>query len=278
MGSSSGGEGDSTIRYAPYIESKHQSFLNRSERFGEKIRDNNPYKDYVDLDFNDAFYGDGYVMSSFPSLYDMYGKFMAGLDIEVLWDQVLNDVQHSSTIQAAVIAHRDLLDENLTGIILPRFKEGMQDVNAVMTSSFIKGKANLERGNQYKIAEFDANLRYKLIPVAAEVFTKHLAWNQTMIATYINVMRFGILAKMDTDTTNYGFALKDIMWDFTVLEQERANIGALQGAVSSQAGGEPSTTQKVLGGVVGGAAAGSAISPGIGTVVGGVLGGLAGLL
>lgn len=275
MGSSSS-EGDSTIRYAPYIEKKHATFLDNSQAFGIIARANNPYTDYIDLDFDDAFYGSGYVMSSFPSLYDMFGKFMAGLDIEALWDQVLEGVQNSSTIQAAVVAHRTMLDEDLEQSTLPRMKEGYRDINAVMSSSFVNAKGLMERGVTNKLAEFDANLRYKLIPVAAEVFSKHLAWNSGMIKSYIEVMRLAITVKIDTDTTNYDFSLKETMWPFSVLAQERANIGALQGAVSSAAG-EASTASKVIGGVMGGAAMGSAISPGLGTAIGGALGGIASL-
>lgn len=279
--SSGGGGGDSgtnVTRYAPYIEAKHETFLTNSESFGITARANNPYTDYVGLDFDDAFYGAGYIMSSFPSLYDMFGKFMAGLDIEVLWDQVLYDVQNSDTIQASVIAHRTILNEDLEQNILPRFKEGMRDINAVMSSSFVNGKAILEKGISNKLAEFDANLRYKLLPVAAEVFSKHLAWNSGMISQYLEVMKLAILTKFDTDNTNYNYALKDIMFPFTTLEQERANLGALQGAVSGSAGGgEASTGQKVLGGVMGGASLGASVGGLPGAAIGGVLGGIAGL-
>lgn len=279
MGGGGSESSDNTIRYAPYVEDEHKKFLTTSASSGTLARNNNPYLDYTELNFDDSFYGAGYTMASFPSLYDMFGKFMAGLDIEVLWDQVLNDVQNSSTIQASVNAHRDLLNEDLTGTILPRFQQGMRDINAVMTSSYVKGKAILERGSQYKLAEFDANLRYKLIPVAAEVFSKHLAWNQGVISHYIEVMKLAIMTKFDTDTANYGFALKDIMWPFTVLEQERANLGALQGATVGSASGEgPSTGAKTLGGAMGGAALGAQMSGGNPYAVAGgaIVGGLAG--
>ena len=281
MGKSSGGSsGDNTIRYAPYVEAYHQAFLDVSSTQGTTARANNPYTSYTDKDFANAFYGSGYVMSSFPSLYDMFGKFMAGLDVEVLWDQVLNDVQNSSTIIAASNAHRTLLNTDLTDNILPRFEEGMRDINAVMSSSFIDGKVKLETDSANKLAEFDANLRYKLIPVAADVFVKHLNWNSDVIGKYLQVMQLAIATEFDTDTTNYNYALKEVLWPFTVLEQERANIGALQGAYTESAGGGASTGQKVLGGILGGASAGASI-PGAGipgALIGGVLGGIGGLL
>ncbi len=276
MGKDSGSSsGEGVIRYAPYIEAKHETFLNNSQTFGVTARANNPYTSYTDLDYDDAFFGSGYVMSSFPSLYDMFGKFMAGLDIESLWDQVLNDVQHSTTIQESVVAHRDLISDEVEQTALPRFQTGIRDMNAVMSSSFVIGKSIIEQGAVKKLAEFDANLRYKLIPVAAEVFVKHLAWNQGMITTYINVMKMAILTKMDTDTANYSYALKETMWPFSVLEQERANLGALQGAMANSAGGE-SGGAGILGGAMSGAAMGGSTGNPWAALAGGVIGGIAG--
>jgi len=217
-------------------------------------------------------------MASFPSMYDMFGKFMAGLDIEALFEQVLHDVQNTETIQNAVTAHRNLLNDDIEQNALPRFQEGMRDINAVMSSSFVIGKSIIENARVKKLAEFDATLRYKLIPGAIEVFTKHLAWNQGVINSYLQVMQLAIATKLDTNSTNYEYIAKDKMWPFTVLEQERANLGALQGAVSSPAGDAgASTGQKVVGGVLGGAATGAAVGGVPGAVVGGVIGGIAGL-
>lgn len=277
-GGKSSSSSNTKIRYAKYVEEKHSTFLTNSEDFGVTARANNPYTDYVDIDFDDAFYGAGYSIASFPSLYDMFGKFMAGLDIEALFEQVLYDVQNTETIQNASNAHQELLNDDIEQSSLPRFKAGMRDINSVMSSSFIIGQSIIENARVKKVAEFDANLRYKLIPIAAEVFSRHLAWNQSVITAYQNVMKFAIVTKMDTDSTNYDFAVKGTLWPFTVLEQERANLGALQGAMSRSAGDVP-TGQKLLGGIAGGAALGASTGFGVpGAVVGGLIGGIGSLI
>lgn len=277
MGKSSGGGSEATVRYAPYVEDKHKDFLDSSKAYGDLLRNDSPYVDYDDFDFNEALYGVGYAISSFPSLYDMFGKFMAGLDIEILWDQVLNDIQDSSTIQAATNAHRDVLTDDIEQVVLPRFQEGMRDINAVMSSSFVIGKSLIEQGRNKKLAEFDANLRYKLIPVAAEVFSKHLSWNAGVISTYLQVMSFSIDTETSTVDMNYNYKKKNIMWPFTILEQERANIGALQGAMTTNSGATdpPSKLARGAGGAIGGAAMGATAGAQIG-MVGGPLGALAG--
>ena len=108
------------IRYAPYIEARHSDFLNSvySARVG--AISNSPFAAYTDIEVDNAFFGAGYTISSFPSLYDMYGKFMAGLDIEALWTQEYNDTIDSTVVNSLIAAEGDLLDDEITTTSLPR--------------------------------------------------------------------------------------------------------------------------------------------------------------
>jgi len=282
-GGDSGGTNVNIVRYASYVEEAHEDFLDDSSYFGDLLRPiaSSPYADFVQLDNDDAIYGIGYAMSSFPSLYDMYGKFMAGVDIESLFEQVLYDVQNADTIRDVSDAHRDLLTDDIEQDTLPRFRAGMRDINSVMSSTFIVGEAIIEQGRVKKLAEFDAKLQYSLIPVAAELFAKHLSWNQQVVGTYLDIIKTAATIKFDETAINCEIVAKDKLWPFTVLAQERANLGALQGArteTTSDAVKGPSTASKVIGGAMSGAAAGSMVSPGYGTAIGAVLGGIAGLL
>jgi len=278
-GGSSGGTNVNYIRYAPYIESKHSTFLVNSESIGNNIRNDSPYAGYQDLDFTDGLYSAGYGMSSFPSLYDMFGKFMSGLDLETLWAQIQHSVQNDGVVENLVNSHRALLNDDIEQAVLPRFNSGIRDLNAVMTSSYIVGRSIIEQGAVKKVAEFSATLRYKLIPGAIELFTKHLGWNAGVVSTYLDILKTAVAIEMDTKDVNYGYARRDIMWPFTVMEQERANLGALQGAKSAPAGGggaEASTGSKVLGGAMAGASIGASTGNPYAALAGGVIGGIAG--
>jgi len=274
MGGSKSGK--NIIRYAPYIEIKHAVFLAKSEAFGDIARKVSPYTSFIKKDFLPGLYGVGHTIASFPSLYDMYGKFVAGLDIESLFNQVLFDVQNNETILNASTAHNALLTDDIEQTILPRFQLGMRDTNSVMSSTFILGQSIIEQGRNKKVAEFNANLQYKLIPIAAEVFAQHLKWNQGVIGTYIEVMKLATALEFDTDAHNFEHLVKHAMWPFTILAQERANLGALQGATSATAAQEASTTQKVVGGMASGAALGYQVGGGYGALAGGIIGGIAG--
>ena len=233
--------GEVTVRYADYIEKKHASFLEETQRRRENFtneKEDSPYYGYVDIEVDDAFFGVGFVLSSFPSLYDMYGKFMAGLDIEVLYGQIFEDTVNSPQVNDMVAAEGALMDDEIETSSLPRLKTGMRDINSVISSSFIVGKSLIEDARTKAVSKFSAELKYRLIPIAVERWSKHLEWNRTNVAIYSEIMKLYYGTKQQIQETNYTYASRDILWPFTVLDFERANLAALQGATNQ------STTQQ----------------------------------
>jgi hypothetical protein len=268
-GGDGGGDATSTIRYAPYIEEHHVDFLNTSASVATTARANNPYDDATEFDFAEAFYGSGYTIASFPSLYDMYGKFMAGLDIETLWVQVLDNVQTNAAVNNMVDAESALLDDEIEETTLPRYHAGLRDMNAVMTSSFAIGGSLIESSKIKSVAKFDAEVRYKLIPIASEHWARHLGWNQGVVNMYMNIMTLAINTELSTETVNIESSLNQELWPFKVLGLEGANLGALQGATSGTSTSPgPSQVQKSIGGAATGAAAGAMIGASYGSAGG----------
>ena len=195
--------GKTEIRYAPYIESKHTSFLTALQGFRIAATGNSPYANYTDIEVEDAFFGVGYAISSFPSLYDMYGKFMAGLDIEVLYDQIFEDTVNSPVVSNLVAAEAALIDDEININSLPRFQTGMRDINSVMSSSFVIGKALIEDTRTKMVSKFSAELKYRLIPVVQDRWSKHLDWNKGVIGAYVELMKLYYSAKTDINEVNY---------------------------------------------------------------------------
>ena len=323
--SDSGGDQIITVRYAPYIEERHQSFLNtvaahrdalvgnanvvsldrdsyaevpamfgsipsvyqslidRAEGAGLSLSDaityDSPYIGYDSILSDVAFFGTGYTIASFPSLYDMYGKFMAGLDIDTLFSQIFEDTVNASEINDLVSAESALLDDEITEKVLPPILTGARDINSVMSSTFVIART-IPRDTQLKLVEkFSSELKYRMIPVAVDRWKTHLEWNKNVVTTYSEIMKLFFSAKMDIEDFNYSMLAKHDLWPFTVLDYERAALGALQGATTTNkdvAGG--STAQKALGGALSGAAAGAMVGGLPGAIVGGVLGLAGGLL
>ena len=280
-GGGDGGDRETTIRYAPYVENKHKAFLSTVATYRASTTGDSPFTGYTDIDIENAFFGSGYAISSFPSLYDMYGKFMAGLDIDTLYSQLFEDTVNAPEVNNLVSAEVTLLDDDIETNILPRFQTGARDINSVMCSSFVVGKSLIEEARIKMLSKFSAELKYRIIPIVTERWKTHLAWNEDVVKTYAEIMKLYYSAKMDIDSTNYGMAVKDKLWPFTVLEYERAAIGALQGATTTTSDvAGTSQARKAIGGAMSGAAMGAMVGsvvPGVGTAIGAGVGWAIGL-
>lgn len=278
MGSSGGGGsggGTYTMRYASYIEDRHKVFLNDTYTYRRSVISDNPYNDFTAVPVDAGFFGTGYILASFPSLFDLYGKFVAGLDIDALWEELLESSTESPAAANLVRAERALLDDELDTSLLPKFMTGMRDLNATMSSTFIVGKALLLDTKQKTVAKFSAELKWKLVGVAQDRYKAHLAWNMEVVNSYSNLFKTYFAIKEGITRLNYDLEAKDSLWPLTVMDYERANLGALQGAMKQESG--ESGKGSFLGGALSGAAAGGMIAGPWGALGGAVLGGVASL-
>lgn len=279
----SGGGGDSRITtdYVEYVKNAHQQLIWSTEAEVWSSLGASPYADFTDIDIDHAFFGVGFVLESFPSLYDMYGKFMAGLDVDALFNQMFLDTTTGPLITNLVAEHAAELSDDLEQVAIPRYETGMRDINAVMSSTFVIGRALMEGARTKAISKFDADLRYKVIPVVSERWGRHLDWNKNVVDMYANVLKLYVSARIDTKAQYYEFAGKSGLWNFTVLDNYRMAVAALHGAnrQTSNVQGEPSQAVKALTGAAGGAATGYQVSgTWYGAVIGAVVGGAAGYL
>lgn len=257
MGGSSGGRQKTVVSYSPYLEGHHANFLNSIQNYVSSTIGESPFSDYSDVEVNDAFFGVGYVVSSFPSLYDMFGKFMAGLDVDALYSQLFEDTINTSEVSDLVSAEASLLEDDIETNIIPRLQTGMRDINSIIASSFVIGKTLIEDTRVKQLAKFSAELKYRLLPIVEDRWKMHLEWNRSVIGIYSEMMKLYYSAKMDIDEVNTSMRAKDILWPFTVLDFQRAAVGALQGGMSSTTSGTAgaSQTSKAIGGALAGAGA-----------------------
>ena len=281
---SGGGGGDikTTVRYAGYIEDKHKAFLKEIVVRREAAIDNSPYSGVATIASDDGFFGVGYTLASFPSLYDMYGKFMAGLDVEDLYTQIYGDLMEGPVTHNLVSAEAAFLSDELESDTIPRYEVGMRDINAVMSSTFIIGKALLEETRLKAVAKYSAGLQYALLPIAAQRWQAHLEWNRSVVAVYSEIMKLYFSAKMDVDSHNTEMLAKNRLWPFTVLDYERVAIAAMQGATKTTTDSAGSSgASRAISGALGGAAMGAMAGAKIGAVggpMGAAIGGAVGLM
>ena len=292
-GGGGGGGGESVVRYAPYLEVAHGQMLNHAGAdvntlsFVDALNatfNSGPYGGYDLIEVNEGYFGitpeDAsvtYEPRNFPALWDMFGKFMAGLDVHDLWAQVYQDVIQGPEVENSVAAQAAELQTNIDTTVMPKFVAGMRDINAVQSSAFVIGKAIIADSHVREINKFSAQVRMHTLNISVDLWSKHLEWSKNVITVYSEMFKLYYTSRLDLDRANLEYQAKDAMWNINLFENARAILGAL-GAGQATGGGntpnEPSQLQKSLGGAMSGAAAGAMVTGGnpIGAVVGGVLG------
>jgi len=283
MGSSSGGGGGvKTTRYAPYIEAKHDAMLNVTASYSTTALLASPYSNYTDVEVDDALFGLGYLITSYPSLYDMFGKFMAGFDVETLWSSLFPTQMNKTELQDTIDAQMQLFDDALKVNEVPNLSTIARDTNSVQSSTFIIGKANIESYRTKTFCEVSADIKFAILTLINQKWTEYLNWSKEVIAYYAFNLKFYFLAQFGIDNANTTFDVRDKLWPFTVLDFERAALGALQGATYQKtiAPRERSLISKallVMSYTVNGVYIGASIGGPLGAIIGGVIGFIVGI-
>jgi len=268
-----------TVRYAPYIEEKHDALLGVVVNTRKDIITNSPYSSYIDQDANTSILGVGYTIADFPALYDMFGKYMSGFNIEVLWERIFNTQTQREEIDGIIQAQLSLINDNTIQTI-PEFTLNMRDLNSINSSSFVVGKANLEQDRIKKLATISATAKFKVLSNITNESTCILNWKKNTTITYAELMKYYYLTVNESDEVNTDFNVIDKLWPFTVLDFERAALAAMQSKAITAKGGagkrKRSDLSKVLlvaSYTVQGMQIGTMIGgPGWGTFIGGVIG------
>uniref|UniRef100_A0A6M3KDX2 Uncharacterized protein n=1 Tax=viral metagenome TaxID=1070528 RepID=A0A6M3KDX2_9ZZZZ len=281
MGGTSGGDTVMTIRHPDYAEVHHSGFLTEFTVQLASALAVNPHTDYVYRNIDADFFGVGYLFSSYVTLHDMFGKFMAGLDLEELWRSSISDVLTQEEMYTHIAEKKQKLDDEIDTQILPTFKRGMRDINAVASSSFIIGCAKIESKRVKDYAAISLEVTANLIPTIFVKFTTELAWCKNIVADYAKIMKAYFSYRIDTDISGYTLRAEDVLWPFTVLDFDRRALNALGPQhLENMTTLDPTWLEKnklVIGGVsiiawtAQGAYIGSSYPP-YGTIIGAVIG------
>lgn len=283
-GSSSQNLSSETRRYAPYIEAAHNNFFTVMSASRDVALSANPYDSYTFDTINNEFFSIGYVMANFPSLYETFGKFMAGLDIDALWRKAVDAILTPDEIRNNISEKADTLNRKLELESLPEHQRNMRDLNAVQSSTYCVGKVMLDDKRVKQIGQISFEETSKLIPELEKNWLKTINFNAEVVKKYALIMKNYFMSRMTTDEGHYHKAAEDALWPFKVLEYNRKGLFALapntRAAAQQQTGFMQSTAGKWVSVVmcaVNGAQIGSEICPGWGTLIGAVVGAVLGI-
>jgi hypothetical protein len=222
-------------------------------------------------------------IAAYEAEFEAYKLILTGLDEVTDFETMFNAsdlVVDNTIITAEVDAFTDILDDDLNTKILPRFRRGMQDINAVQASSFVIGEAVIEAFRTRDIAKFTADLRLRgsdqriqATTMMLQLMAQRVSWRGDYARNYTDAMRMKFVAKKEQLDQDMDIDSKDATWDLEVFQYGANLMAGIGGGTSVPKTQGPSKVSSALGGAMGGAAAGYMIGAGIGTMSGAAVGG-----
>ena len=229
---------DFVIYYALYLEQWHDWIINISRNFLVSMQYNQPGDGPFDYELPDpaiAYLGIN-ALADFPSLYDMFGKFVGGLDVEGLNKQITHDEIYSPATLNAVSTEFGFLYNDLDVNFMPGIIKSASTVNAALITPFFESLTLLSDDQTKILNNFDATMKLKGFEHAQSRWARHLDWNTKVVDQYSNAMRFYFANKMEFIQKDLQFKGKQTIWPFTVLDNYyRDYIQILLGAASTSA-------------------------------------------
>src|SRR5574340_76125 len=167
-----GGNSAGSNDWPGYMKQVHYDWLNHSGQDGLKYsvtalisraQGNSPYGQFVAV--NPVTY---FVTPKF-TVFDVLDTFKS-LDVTKLWSQTQADVLNSDVLLNAVKSHSTFLHDELETNILPKFRAGMRNINAVMSTSFVIGETQLHNQVIKALSKFTSEVQLKLLDLAYQVY------------------------------------------------------------------------------------------------------------
>ena len=220
----------------------------------------------------------------------------AALD-SIDWEQAFDVVDakvnaklnNSSTINAQVAAFTTILDNEIQQKAYPAFEAGMRDINAVMSSAFVVGRALIESERVARIAQYDADLRHKAFlqknEIIARGVTEYLEWYLRVFESKrqsgmlsVDVLKTKVISEREFNELDFKYATAEANWGFESFMYAGNFLASIGGGTYVPAAKGMSSGQSALSGILSGAGMGAQVGGGPGAVIGGIIGGIGGLL
>ena len=116
----------------------------------------------------------------------------------VVADGALADITDAEIV-ADIAAFANILDDEITTKVLPRFRKGMLDINAVVSSAFPIGEAVIEAFRDREVAKYGTGLRVSAVMKNAET---RLDIIRTNMMKSLEVAKHNSLINIDVNKAN----------------------------------------------------------------------------
>jgi hypothetical protein len=277
-GSGGGGAGSGAISHAAYMETFHEAMIGTGAAFTtdltavmEAALGASPFAGAAaydpDADIT-ALVGASTTMQTLVSL------LSAGTTLDTVISGVLDDdrVDDEVTEYAADLAAIYAANE------LPMVEAGYRDINMVVSSAFVIGRANLLANLERQVGKFSAGVHSKAFSDdAIQIIGMKLEYQKAVSQMIIEAYRLKIVAKKEETAEDLSIDESDAKWDLEVFQFGANALAGIGGGISGT-DKKPTLAQSVIGGAMSGAAGGALVGGWPGAIIGGLFGAATGLL
>lgn len=294
MGGSGGGGGSSgEVDYPDYMKQRHSVLYDDMRKKADTAIANNPYVGMYGWDPT-------CMVQNMEATVDYYDYIINNFEPMDLWKQLMGEVPEVvlglldlEPLDEYIDQQKLRLRQGVEDEVLPKYRRGMQNIGAVMSSAFKIGEALLWARELQEEAATEKEFRGKLALAAYEYMFKSagdiiqltlqkIAYHKEVVHYNMEALRMAYVAQKEFTDSNNIYEVEKTKWS---LEMSKYMMDAL-GSIASSAGtsyttssGGASRASSAIGGALSGAATGAAMSGGnpIGAAVGGAVGLVAGL-
>jgi len=308
-----GGGSSGQVGYPAYVERIHEDWLEGAA--------NDTISDSVTDVMNDALGNSPYALAAaYDPDADIAAYIAAVGDLDTVIDAFIGTLDltmnpvsmptisvtiPSEVTEAAITTDTAKLEAQLdslktarlTGAVIPRFEAGMRDINAVVSSAFVIGRAVIESDADAEVtrdtASHSSKLRIAVSPTAVQVADTEVKKSQLNIQAadsdlkeshldlqnrefvlkaqnarmdaervlsqlMVEAYRIKIVAKKEQSDSDQDYDVADAKWDLETF-QYGANVMASVAGGTAMAGEKKITPTSVIGGALSGAAAGAMV-------------------
>lgn len=304
-----GGGGSGQVSHSAYLEAVHGDWLDQTgvDTISDSITDvmnsalgSSPFAAL-------AAYDPDADVTAYEASITAFAAILAGIvdttDWDALYTQAETTIDDTAEITEAVIvadvdAFADQLDDEISTKVLPRYRAGMRNIDAVVSSAFPIGEAIIEGFRNRDVAKHNSairlnaayknadirlatkNLRLEGTKQMLSLMIQRINWEKSYIDTVIESKRIKIIAKKEETDVNRDIDKQDAVWDLEVFQYGANLLAAIGGGVATTTSHKPSTAQSAIGGAMSGAVAGAIVTGGnpFGIAIGAALGGASAFL
>uniref|UniRef100_A0A6M3IE91 Uncharacterized protein n=1 Tax=viral metagenome TaxID=1070528 RepID=A0A6M3IE91_9ZZZZ len=277
MGSSGGGGSSGAVSHSAYLETIHKDWLNATgvdtiEKSMTEVMDSAlGSSPWIGL----SAYNPAVPIAANAAVVAAFAVILAGLGDTTNWATLYAQAVTTlvgageAEIIADVGAFSNILDDEIITKVLPRFRRGMQDINAVVSSSFVIGESVIEGFRDREVAKYMSGLRIvigerkiKAVEQMIQLMTNRINWQADYVRMAVETNRIKIVALKEQTDQDAVIDDSDAKWDLEVFQYGANLLASIGGGTALPNMAKKSQAASVLGGALMGGAAGAMVSGG----------------